>query len=49
MKNLKVWQTLAILGGLFMLPLAVVFYKMASSISTHNIELARQEARGMEY
>jgi len=49
MKNLKVWQKLTILGGPFMLPLAVVFYTMASSISTHNIEFARQEARGVEY
>ena len=33
MKNLKVWQKLVLMGTVFMLPFAVVTYKMVSSIN----------------
>ncbi|MDB6023799.1 MAG: chemotaxis protein [Verrucomicrobiales bacterium] len=49
MKNLKVWQKLALLGFLFLIPFAVVTYKLVSSVNTLGIEFARQELRGVEY
>nr|WP_305955917.1 methyl-accepting chemotaxis protein [Pseudomonas sp. 2FE] len=49
MKNLKIWQKLALMGAVFMLPFAVVTYKMASSIDALGVEFARQELRGVEY
>ncbi len=49
MKNLKVWQKLALLGLLFLIPFAVVTYKLVSSVNTLGIEFARQEIRGVEY
>jgi len=49
MKNLKVWQKLVFMGTLFMLPFAVVTYKMVSSINELSVEFARQELRGLEY
>ncbi len=49
MKNLKVWQKLALMGAVFMLPFAVVTYTMVSSIDTLGADFARQELRGLEY
>ena len=49
MKNLKVWQKLALMGAVFMLPFAIVTYTMVSSIDKLGIEFARQEIRGLEY
>ena len=49
MKNLKVWQKLALMGAVFMVPFAVVTYKMVSSINTLGVEFARQERLGLEY
>ena len=49
MKNLKVWQKLAVMGAVFMVPFAVVTYTMTSSIDTLGSEFARQELRGLEY
>ena len=49
MKNLKVWQKLALMGAVFMLPFAVVTGKMASSVNTLGVEFARQEIRGLNY
>src|SRR6266576_4812716 len=49
MKNLKVWQKLVLMGTVFMLPFAVVTYKMVSSINELGVEFARQEVRGLEY
>src|SRR5436190_19597763 len=49
MKNLKVWQKLVFMGTLFMVPFAVVTYKMVSSINELGVEFARQEVRGLEY
>lgn len=49
MKNLKVWQKLALMAVVFMVPFAVVSYKMISSINALGTEFARQEIRGLEY
>ena len=49
MKNLKVWQKLAVMGLVFMVPFAVVTYKMTSSINAMGLEAARLEIRGLDY
>ena len=49
MKNLNVWQKLAVMGALSMLPFAIAAYKMTSSINTLGVEFARQELRGLDY
>ena len=49
MKNLKVWQKLGLLGLMFMIPFALVTYKLISSVNTLGIEFARKEIRGIEY
>ncbi len=49
MKNLKVWQKLALLGVLFLIPFAVVTYTMISSINTEKVEFAQHEILGTEY
>jgi methyl-accepting chemotaxis protein WspA len=49
MRNLKVWQKLALMGAVFMLPFAAVTSKMTSSINTLGVEFAEQEMRGLEY
>ena len=33
MRNLKMWQKLALMGAIFMIPFAGVTYQMASSIN----------------
>jgi hypothetical protein len=49
MKNLKIWQKLALMAVVFIVPFAVVTYAMVSSVNTLSIEFARQEIRGLEY
>lgn len=49
MKNLKVWQKLALMAVVFVVPFAIVSYKMISSINALGTEFARQEIRGLEY
>jgi methyl-accepting chemotaxis protein len=49
MKNLKIWQKLALMAVVFIVPFAVVTYAMISSVNTLSIEFARQEIRGLEY
>jgi len=49
MKNLKVWQKLALMGVVYLLPFAVVTYKMASSLQVLRVEFAWQEMRGLDY
>jgi methyl-accepting chemotaxis protein len=49
MKNLKLWQKLALIGGILLIPFAVVTYVMVTSINTLGVEFARQEIRGLEY
>ncbi len=49
MRNLKLWQKLAVMGAVFMVPFAAVTYKMTSSINALGLDAARQEVRGLEY
>ena len=49
MRNLKTWQKLAVMGAVFMIPFAVVTYKMTSSINAMGVDFARLEVRGLEY
>src|SRR5215212_722499 len=49
MRNLKVWQKLALMGIVFMIPFAGVTYKMTSSINALGVDFARQEVVGLEY
>jgi methyl-accepting chemotaxis protein len=49
MKNLKIWQRLALIAAVFILPFAVAAYRMVSSVNTLGVEFARQELRGLEY
>jgi hypothetical protein len=44
-----VWQTLALMGVVFMAPFAVVTYKMTSSINALGVESARMEVHGLAY
>ena len=48
-RDLRVWQKLAVVAAVFMVPFAVVTYTMVSSINTLGAEFARQEIRGLEY
>ncbi len=49
MQNLRVWQKLALIAAVFMLPFAGVTYKMTSSIRVLGVDFAEQELRGLEY
>ena len=49
LKNLKVWQKLALLGVVLMVPFAVVTYELVASVNKLGIEFARKELRGTEY
>jgi methyl-accepting chemotaxis protein len=49
MKNLKVWQKLAAMGVVFMIPFAIVTEQMVYSVDELGTEFARQEIRGLEY
>lgn len=49
MKNLKVWQKLTLLGVLFLIPFALVTYKMVSSINSEKVQFAQLELMGTEY
>jgi methyl-accepting chemotaxis protein WspA len=49
MKNLRVWQKLAVMGAVFLLLFAVVTWKMTSSLNVLGVEFTRQEIRGLEY
>ena len=49
MRNLKVWQKLALMGVIFLIPFAVVTMKMVSAIDTLGVEFAAQELRGLEF
>jgi signal transduction histidine kinase/CheY-like chemotaxis protein/HPt (histidine-containing phosphotransfer) domain-containing protein len=49
MRNLLVWQKLALLGAVFLLPLVVVTYALVSSVNSLGIATARQELLGVEY
>jgi methyl-accepting chemotaxis protein WspA len=49
MKNLKVWQKLALMGGLFLLPFAAVTSKMVASINALGLEATQMEVQGLAY
>jgi len=49
MKNLKVWQKLALLGVLFLVPFGVVTFSMISSKNHDVVDFAKNEVRGVEY
>src|SRR5438270_2134 len=49
MKNLLVWQKLALLGAVFLVPLVVVTYALISSVHSLGIATARHELQGVEY
>src|SRR5471032_778117 len=49
MKNLKVWQKLAVMGALFLIPFAIVTYVMVSSINSEKVNFAKLELLGTEY
>jgi len=49
MRHLRIWQKLAVMGAVFMVPLAVATYTMLPWIITIGPEFARQEMRGLEY
>ena len=42
MRNLKVWQKLALMGGIFLIPFALVTMKMVSAIDTLGVDFAAQ-------
>jgi hypothetical protein len=49
MKNLKVWQKLVLMGLVFLIPFAVVTFKLISSVNTLGIDFARKELVGLKY
>src|SRR5688572_23761570 len=49
MKNLLVWQKLALLGAVFLLPLVVVTYALVSNVHSLGIATAQHELLGVEY
>src|SRR5947208_14005818 len=49
MKNLKVWQKLALMGAVFVVPFSFVNYKMTPSVNALGTEFGRQEIRGLEH
>lgn len=49
MRNLLVWQKLALLGAVFLIPLVVVTYALVSSVNSLGIATARHELLGVEY
>jgi methyl-accepting chemotaxis protein len=49
MKNLKVWQKLALLGLILLIPFAVVMWQLISSVRTLSLQPARLEVQGLEY
>jgi hypothetical protein len=48
MRNLKVWQKLALMGAVFILPFVIVTYRMVSTINVLALEIARQELHGLD-
>ncbi|HEY5232198.1 MAG TPA: HAMP domain-containing protein, partial [Verrucomicrobiae bacterium] len=47
--HLKVGQKLALMGVVFMIPFAVVTYKLVTSVNTLGVKFAEKESRGLEY
>jgi len=49
MRNLKVWQKLALMGVIFLIPFALVTMKMVSAIDTLGVDFAAQELHGLDF
>src|SRR5688572_25665005 len=49
MKHLKMWQKLALLGLVFLLPFAVVTYRYVDEVNKLGLEFAQKEVQGMAY
>ena len=49
MKNLKMWQKLALMGVVFVLPFGGVVFKMTSSVNALGVDFAKQEIRNSSY
>ena len=49
MKNLKIWQKLALLALVFMIPFVVVSYQLISTVETQGVKSAREELVGLDY
>jgi len=48
-RHLKIGQKLTLMGIVFMIPFAVVTYKLINSVNTLGVEFAVKESRGLEY
>jgi methyl-accepting chemotaxis protein len=48
MKNLKIWQKLALLAAVFTIPFLVVTWQLLSTVDTQGVAFARQERDGLE-
>jgi methyl-accepting chemotaxis protein len=48
-KHLRVWQKLGLMGMAFMIPLGLVTWKMAASISEFRLDVAQRAVLGLEY
>ena len=49
MKNLKIWQKLALLALVFMIPFVVVTFQFLSAVETQGVKPARDELAGLDY
>jgi len=49
LKHLKVWQKLALMGAVMLIPFAVITYDLFYTVDTLGTEFARKEIRGVEY
>src|ERR1043165_4093136 len=48
MKYLRVWQKLALLGGVFLIPLCAVTFTLIASIDAAGVDSARHEVSGLQ-
>jgi methyl-accepting chemotaxis protein len=49
MKNLKIWQKLALLAALFMVPLLVVTYNLVATVESQGVMQSRVELDGLDH
>jgi methyl-accepting chemotaxis protein len=48
MKNLKIWQKLALLAAIFTIPFLVVTWQLLSTVDSQGVAFARQERDGLQ-
>ena len=48
MKNLKIWQKLALLAAIFTIPFLVVTWTLLSTVDSQGVAFARQERDGLQ-